>query len=75
MERHEQRQLVEDICDRLKSGLLHVLDNGSVPTHWDGIELREWVADYVRENFAGLIQRERARYKAYLNDRVVHWEL
>lgn len=69
MEQFEQRQIANEILDGLRNSVREALDNGKVPEEWDGIEIRQWIADLAQEKYAYNMDRKRAR--AYRNVRGV----
>lgn len=65
MNNEQQRQIVNDLIDSVKKSLLDKADR--IPENWDGIELRQWVAEtFWQERTAGKgiyshLQRKRLR--------------
>jgi hypothetical protein len=45
MDRMQQMGVVTDILASMQTELLDKIANGAVPQNWDGIELRQWVAE------------------------------
>ena len=54
---HEQlTKLTESLCDNLKAAILEAVPY--MPDTWDGLELREFMADLARERFT-VMRREK----------------
>lgn len=77
MTRREQRRFVRGLIRNVEKDLLENIDR--VPDHWDGHELRRWIADrFDAAAFTigphGKTRHgdDRARAKAYRNDVIVH---
>lgn len=49
MTRDFQAQLVTELMNRLRDEVLANIASGKVPEHWDGIELRQYIADKTQE--------------------------
>lgn len=47
MTREEQKQFVEALTSALARKISALIENGDIPQNWDGIELRQYVADEV----------------------------
>ena len=65
MTREEQSRFLSDILDVIERGLTEKLHQ--LPEEWDGIEIRQWVHDWV----AGHINYrspDRARLRRYRNE-------
>ena len=68
----EQKRFIKNLCDSVKLDLISKLEGGKVPENWDGIELREWIADSFRNEAYYFRDKRNARYKNYVNDRIVN---
>lgn len=66
MKRAEKKELVRDLLASVEKSMCEAIDEGFVPEEWNGLELREWMAQYVRDNVAYL--RLGRRQKAELNN-------
>lgn len=64
MNQQEKTQFVNDICDNLRHALLERVSK--MPEDWDGIEIREFLADTVSTKF-NYRPMERSRKRAYAN--------
>lgn len=66
MTRPEQRQFIGALVAAVLGDLMR--DAGRVPEDWDGIELRQWIADRFQDS-AYVLQRpeNRRRYRDYKN--------
>lgn len=67
MNREDQIRIVEEICDGLRNEAMESAKK--IPSHWNGFELRQWIADLAREKW--VFKMERHRLKEYENDRAV----
>lgn len=45
MDAETQKKLVKSLCDNLASFVIGQIENGKIPENWDGIELREYLAE------------------------------
>jgi hypothetical protein len=71
MNTQEKQQFIIDILETTKQSLLSKVDR--MPEHWNGVELRQLIEDYVIENINyGSIKQDRKRYKDYHNDCLVN---
>jgi hypothetical protein len=68
MEPHDQRRIVREMLDSLDTTLHNGLK--SVPVEWDGIELRQWMADTAQRLYA--VRMEPKRRRAYNNAVIVN---
>lgn len=67
MNRRDQHLIATEILDSLRETIMANIDR--VPNEWDGIELRQWIADTALDRYAHKMDRTRA--KAYHNTRIV----
>lgn len=65
MTRHEQFEFVESLMDSMQAAILIRILNDSIPAEWDGIELRQYIADKFA---AQIVKMEPKRMKRYRND-------
>lgn len=61
MTKHEQTKLLETILDSMKASLLTRVEH--FPENWDGIEIRQYVADKFRQEIAPMHLKRLRRYK------------
>ena len=54
MNKRQQKALARDLCDSILSSVLTAIEQRDIPPEWDGIELREYIAE--------LADRSRATY-------------
>jgi len=47
MKHEEQINIVDAIIDNVRDELVKTIKSGSIPDHWNGIELRELIADKI----------------------------
>ena len=66
MNRQEQKEFVESICESLKNSLLKKV--ADVPENWDGIALRRRVGDYYESHYKEVGTLSGARKKDYKNE-------
>lgn len=71
MTRDFQKQLVTELMNRLRDEVVANIDQGKVPDAWDGIELRQYVADKASEAILVGTMGVR-RLRNYRNDVIVH---
>lgn len=45
MERAEQKALVTNLCDSIRNAVLEKVDDRSIPEDWNGLELRQLLAE------------------------------
>lgn len=63
---HQQRQFVRELINTVEREIADKIASGAIPEEWDGVELRQYLAD----KFAGCIIKgimRRARTRAYRN--------
>jgi hypothetical protein len=65
MNKADQLRIATDVCDSLKEEILKRVD--LIPENWDGHEIRQWVADYIKTNHA-YMPMPRKRNLDYKND-------
>ena len=68
MTRSQQVEFVESICDSIKKKFYMEIA-GKIPEEWDGIELRQWIADFTSEQVC-FVKMDRKRKRSYNNDRI-----
>lgn len=68
----EQEELVRECCNRIRDECISRIRQGGVPTDWNGIELRWWLADKFEFNTfgrgKGADSHYRNRYRRYKNE-------
>ena len=68
----EQEQWVRVYCNRIRDEVIARIRQGDVPTGWNGIELRWWLADVFEYNTfergKGADSDYRNRYRRYKNE-------
>lgn len=67
MQKREQRRFVKELCARIENRILDHIKLGRIPAGWDGIELRELIADIAHEQRAGKDIMGRTRRRDYRN--------
>jgi hypothetical protein len=78
MTRDEQKLFILELTRRQCDTMLALIDDGTVPESWDGIELRQWIADRARQD--SILESRRARRggdlysraRGYTNDRNIN---
>jgi len=70
MDSNEKRRFIKDLCDNIKSTVVDSISK--MPEEWDGIELRQLIADKARESTYILDRPEnRKRRREYRNEVLV----
>ena len=71
MDREEQKELVSALCNDVRDEIQFKITIGKIPENWDGIELRELVADkFAQDTYFGKRwsnTKRGTRYKDYKN--------
>ena len=49
MTRNEQEQFVVDMLFAVAKDIVVKFDSGAIPEHWDGVQLRAYITDKVRQ--------------------------
>jgi len=49
MTRNEQEQFVVDMLFAVAKDIVVKFDSGAIPEHWDGVQLRQYITDKVRQ--------------------------
>lgn len=49
MTRNEQEQFVVDMLFAVAKDIVVKFDSGAFPEHWDGVHLRQYITDKVRD--------------------------
>ena len=49
MTRNEQEQFVVDMFFAVAKDIVVKFDSGAIPEHWDGVQLRAYITDKVRQ--------------------------
>lgn len=67
MTRNEQEQFVVDMLFAVAKDIVVKFDSGAIPEHWDGVQLRQYITDKVKERCdAGRFMTPKD-YSDYLN--------
>lgn len=61
MNKHDQAKLLESVLDNMKASLLTRVEH--FPENWDGIEIRQYVADKFRNDTRPMHLKRLRRYK------------
>ena len=61
----EKQRMIAEMCEGLKKVMLTALP--SAPKEWNGIELRQWLADLAQEKY--VMPMAKTHMKNYRNDR------
>lgn len=68
----EQSALVHDLIDTIRAELLRDIAAGKVPESWDGIELRQLIADrFASQCGVHMLQRDKPRLRNYRRELIV----
>ena len=71
MDKNEKIMLTNNFINNVKKSIINLINKDKLPKDWDGIELREFIADkFDRERFFGLsyskeLSKKSRRYKVY----------
>lgn len=65
MTRQEQLEFVSALLDSIKKTIQELIIDGTIPENWDGLELRQYIAD--RANRANYVPLGRTRKQKYNN--------
>lgn len=49
MTRNEQEQFVVDMLFAVARAIVEKFDSNAIPEHWDGVQLRQYTTDKVRD--------------------------
>lgn len=71
MDKQEQIRFVNELVNGLRASIIGSIESNKVPDNWDGFELRQYVADWARENIAWT-DMKRGRKMAYNNTRIIN---
>lgn len=69
MNREEKKKFVRDLLDSHQEDILAQIDSGNIPEEWDGIELRELIAEKADLDRCSV---SRSRRRAYKNTVIVN---
>jgi hypothetical protein len=64
----KQQEFVAQLLTDVTAYILTRADR--LPGNWNGIEIREWIADTIREQYVAADCMTPERRRAYLNDRL-----
>lgn len=65
----EQKRIVSELCDNLKAKVLQAIQDGKIPTSWNGFELRHVLRDMMADQ---CLTMDPARARRYKNTRLVN---
>lgn len=68
MTKQEKRRIVREMLAGLKASLMEAVDKS--PTEWNGVELRQLMADYATEKYTVKHSLDGSRMKDYRNARL-----
>lgn len=68
MNRHDQRRVLEELCNSLKEHLLDRIDD--IPADWDGHEIRRWFGERAKSE-CDYARMGPARVRRYNNEVLV----
>lgn len=69
MTKTEQRQFVRELTNEIAQDVIRKIQKGRIPAEWDGIELRQMLADKFAASCARMFgQRKRDFENAFLLD-------
>lgn len=71
MEKEEQKKFIMEVLKNVNFSLQRCIDNGNIPKRWTGKELRLWIADYIKGNYA-YYKMSKEEIKTYNNDLLVN---
>jgi len=71
MNRDEQKQFVESLTESVAQSVIKEINEGNIPSNWDGIELRWLLAEHFERNTLNKRERQ-ARYREYENAVIVN---
>ena len=66
MDKQNQERIVNELIDNLRKNVLEKVEK--FPEHWDGIEIRHFVADWFKQYYCYKPIASRKRKSAYLNE-------
>lgn len=69
MTKRAQRQFVGDLVRNIRADIMSAIHTGLIPTEWDGIELREFIADKAQRSRGSCARGRRA--KDYRNHMII----
>lgn len=61
MTKDEKLSLAMKIVEELEADIKKIIQAGRLPEEWTGIEIRQWVADYLAANWPMKMRQERMR--------------
>lgn len=73
MTKREQKHIVRTLCESIQSSVLQAIEQRRIPDSWDGIELRQYVAELAMNSRATWFQSLKdPRRKEYENTTLVN---
>lgn len=71
MTKDEKLKFAADLTSAVTKHILETIQEGKIPIEWDGIEMRQWIADTFKERCVfGVMDKRRMRN--YRNDVLTH---
>lgn len=67
MDKEDQIEFVEELCDHVKNKILRYIDANKIPESWDGIELRRLIAEQYQNIVYDHYSNKSKRIKDYKN--------
>ena len=67
MTRNEQEQFVVDMLFAVAEDIVEKFDSGAFPEHWDGVQLRQYITDKVKERCDAKRFMTPGDYSNYIN--------
>lgn len=62
MDTQDQKRIVHELITSVEGGILAAIEDGSVPTEWDGHELRQLVAERFDRCTSKMDRKRKAEY-------------
>ena len=60
--RNEQREFIYSLTSRIGAELIQQIEAGKIPEDWNGIELRQLLADKFAESTATMDRKRKSQY-------------
>lgn len=71
MEKQRKIEFVNELINGMKAEIVGNIESNTIPADWDGVELREYIADYSRRQIA-YMKMPRGRKSAYKDAVVIN---
>lgn len=62
MNQQEQMNFVTELAESVAESIVRDIGKGKVPTEWDGVELRQLLADRFKDNTFKMTGKRKAEY-------------